>query len=46
MGPLLADLGAFIALLWPGVLPVFGAVLALVLILSILMPLRAFTERG
>lgn len=43
---LVADLGAFIALLWPAVIPLLGGILALVLALSILAPFRALAERG
>lgn len=46
MTALLVDLGDFIALLWPAAVPVLGIVLALVIILSIIAPLRAFAERG
>jgi hypothetical protein len=43
---LVIDLGAFIALLWPAVIPLLGGALALVLLLSILAPFRALAERG
>ena len=46
MEQLVVDLGAFVALLWPAVIPIFGGALALVLLLSILAPFRALAERG
>ena len=46
MQSVFVDLGAFIALLWPLVVPMLGGALALVLILSLLAPFRALAERG
>lgn len=46
MSVVIGDLSAFIALLWPACVPILGGVMALVMILSLIAPFRAWAERG